>query len=74
MTVTKLQALLELLLSENDILRNSINNSRSAGMMKDTLREWIMSYIKTRPYLLDCCTTGDLSRDKFDKLNWKDDT
>jgi len=72
MTVTKLQALLELLLSENEIIRNSINNSRSSGMMKDTLREWIMSYIKTRPYLLDCCTAGDVSRDNFDKLNWKD--
>ncbi|MCD4723839.1 MAG: KamA family protein [Bacteroidales bacterium] len=72
MTVNKLQALLELLLSENDILRNSINNSSSAGMMKDALRKWIMSYIQTRPYLLDCCTAGDVSRNKFDKLNWKD--
>jgi len=72
MTVTKLQALLELLLYENEIIRNSINNSRTANMMKDALRKWIMSYIHTRPYLLDCCTAGDVSRDNFDKLNWKD--
>ncbi|MEN8225760.1 MAG: KamA family protein [Bacteroidota bacterium] len=72
MTTNKLQALLDLLLSENELLREQIEHSDTPDSFKDTLRNWIMAYVHDRPHLLNCCTTGDLAKNDFNTLDWKD--
>jgi len=72
MTVNKLQALLELLISENDILGEFIEDSDSSEVFRDSLQKWIMIYAMDRPHLLNCCSSGDVSKSDFDKLDWKD--
>ena len=72
MTLNKLQALLDLLLSENIFLRESIRQSDSSGAFKTAIREWVMTYVSERPYLKDCCESNNVNRNNFDKLNWKD--
>jgi len=72
MTLNKLEALIELLLTENKFLRESIKHACSDVEFKKDLRAWVMKYVKTRPHLLNCCEKGDVSREDFKKLNWKD--
>ncbi len=72
MALNKLQALLDLLLSENIFLRESIRQSDSSGAFKTAIREWVMTYVSERPYLKDCCESNNVNRNNFDKLNWKD--
>jgi len=71
-TLNKLDALIELLLTENKFLRESIEHAHSDKEFKKDIRSWVMDYVKTRPHLLNCCDKGDVSRDDFKKLNWKD--
>lgn len=70
--MNKLQALLDLLLVENEFLEASIKESGNENEFKDKLHDWIMVYINTRPHLLNCCETGSLDHGDFDDLNWKD--
>ena len=72
MTLNKLEALIELLLTENKFLRESIKHACSDDEFKKDLRAWVMKYVETRPHLLNCCEKGDVSREDFKKLNWKD--
>jgi lysine 2,3-aminomutase len=71
MTLNKLQALIDLLLSENESLRNQLDRSNTPDIFKNKIRKWIMIYINERPHLLNC-TSGNIKRKDFDKLNWKD--
>ncbi|MEE4256115.1 MAG: KamA family protein [Bacteroidales bacterium] len=70
--MNKLEALIELLLRENKFLRESIAHSHSDNEFKKDVREWVMKYVDSRPHLLNCCEKGDVSREDFKKLNWKD--
>ncbi len=72
MTLNKLQALLNLLLSENKFLSKRIQNNDTDISFKESIREWVMAYAHTRPHLLNCCESGEVSRKDFNKLNWKD--
>jgi lysine 2,3-aminomutase len=70
--MTKAQALINLLLTENEILRTSIKRNDSADGMMNSLRSWIMTYIVKRPQLLSCCESTNIAKNDFDMLNWKD--
>jgi len=72
MSLNKLQALLNLLLSENRQLKKLIDRSDSPEAFKDAVRKWIMPYISERPHLLRCCTSGETPPKDFDQLRWKD--
>ena len=72
MILTRLQALLNLLLSENRFLRESIQESATDEIFKNSIRAWVMSYAKERPHLLNCIMSGEISRQDFRKLKWKD--
>ena len=72
MTLNKLQALLDLLLKENKFLRESIQQSDSGDAFKAAVRQWVENYSKERPHLTNCCESGEIRRDDFSKLKWKD--
>jgi lysine 2,3-aminomutase len=72
MTLNKLQALLKLLLAENKFLSKSIEQSATNEEFKTSIKQRVSEYSKSRPHLIDCCKTGELSRSNFKKLNWKD--
>ena len=64
--------LLDLLLSENSFLNESIEYAESDESFKGAIRSWIMDYASTRPHLMKCFDSGDISRIDFNNLNWKD--
>jgi len=72
MTLNKLQALLDLLLTENKFLRESIQQSDSGDAFKATVRQWVEKYSKERPQLTNCCGLGEVRKNDFSKLKWKD--
>ncbi len=72
MTMNKLQALLDLLLSENTFLSKSLAKAETVADFKEDIRAWLMIYVLERPHLKKCCESGEVKRNDFDELNWKD--
>lgn len=68
----KFQNLLHTLLEENTQLENFVKESRSANDFRQKIREWVKTYLLSRPHLKDIAENNELSRDVFNRLSWKD--
>ncbi|MDT8393998.1 MAG: KamA family protein [Bacteroidales bacterium] len=72
MTTNKLHTLLKRLLEENPYLAEMASKSETAGGFRLAVRTWINAYAEHRPHLLNCYGNGEISRQDFDALDWKD--
>lgn len=72
MTINKLQTLLKRLLDENPYLAEMASKSETASGFRLAVRTWINEYAEQRPHLLNCYGNGEISRQDFDALDWKD--
>jgi lysine 2,3-aminomutase len=68
----KLENLLHTLLDENDQLEKFVQESKSANDFRQYIREWVKTYLLTRPHLKNFADSNELSRSEFNRLNWKD--
>ena len=68
MTLNKIQALLDLLLAENEFLKDLIERSPDDKAFKQEIRTWVMGYASPRPHLSECCNTEKQAGNQAPKM------
>lgn len=72
MTMNKLEALINLFLSENKEIYDMILQSSTDEVFKSALKVELLNYASERKHLMNCCEGDDAGKNNFNKLNWKD--
>lgn len=68
----KLNALIELLLTENPYINDDIANSETPDEFRERIKARVMEYADTRPHLKNCCKSATSLENDFSDLSWKD--
>ncbi len=70
--MNKLNALIELLLTENPSLQEDIFNSDDPEEFRKHVKSRVLEYARSRPHLKNCCNAAGSMESDFSELNWKD--
>lgn len=72
MAMTRLQALVELLLNENEAIREGIANAASESDFKAAMTTLVNEYAGLSPHLKRAISEKDIGPGIFNKLGWRD--